>query len=67
MFKSTIERLYKRAYDNNKILIVHSNVDFWWDSVRANDKPYVQYVPKYYDAIVKRSAEKYENVIYILQ
>ena len=65
-FKETLESLFKRAYEKNKIMIVHSHVDFGYlNEGRANDSFLYKYKPKHYDAIVKRSAMKFGNVIYV--
>ena len=64
-FKETIEEIFDYAESNNKILIVHSNVDFKYDDESANESLVLKFVPKYYDEILKRSAKEYDNVIYI--
>ena len=65
VFKAAIETLYKAAYDKKKIFVVMSYCDFSINNQSANLTTEYEYVPKYYDALIARSATYYSNVLYI--
>lgn len=66
LFKETMEGFFKRAYEENKIMIVHSQCNFVDDyGIHANENAFFNYPPKAYDEILKRSANKFGNVIYV--
>ena len=66
LFKETMEGFFRRAYEKNKIMIVHSHCNFIDEyGVHANDNTSFNYTPKAYDEILRRSASKYGNVVYV--
>lgn len=64
-FKGAIETLFKAAYDNKKIFVVMSYCDFSINNQSANLTTKYENVPKYYDALIAKSATYYSNVLYI--
>lgn len=65
VFKRTVEDLFDSARLNDKILIVHTNCNFFVNGISANASDLFRNRPKLYDEIIKISAKKYENVIYV--
>lgn len=65
VFKNTIEDLFNSARLNDKVLIVHSNCNFFVNGISANNYDTFYYRPKIYDEIIKLTAKKYENVVYV--
>ena len=65
-FKETIEELFQLAYDNHKLLLIHTNCDFLDNNGKSvNKSMQFDILPKYYDWILIISAEKYDNVVYV--
>lgn len=64
-FKKNIEDLFDYARINNKLLIIHSNCNFFINGISANSSDLFPYRPKFYDEIIKLTAIKYENVVYV--
>lgn len=64
-FKNTIEDLFDFARLNNKIVVIHSNCDFFVNGVSANSPDLFVNRPKVYDEIIKLVSVKYQNVVYV--
>ena len=65
LFKKTIEDLFDFARINNKLVVIHSNCDFFVNGVSANSPDLYVNRPKVYDEIIKLTSIKYENVVYV--
>lgn len=65
LFKKTIEDLFDFARLNNKMVIIHSNCDFFVNGISANSPNLFANRPKVYDEIIKLTSIKYENVVYV--
>lgn len=64
LFKKCAEDLFDCARLNNKVVIIHSNCDFFVNGVSANSPGLFVNRPKVYDEIIKLVSKKFENVVY---
>ena len=65
LFKKTIEDLFEFARLNDKVVVIHSNCDFFINGISANSPDLFANRPKIYDEIIKLTSVKYENVVYV--
>ena len=65
LFKKTMENLFDYARLNDKIIVIHSNCDFFVNGISANSPDLFVNRPKIYDEIIKLISKKYENVVYV--
>ena len=65
VFKRTIEELFESARLNNKIIVIHSNCNFFVNGMSVNGTDIFPNRPKAYDEIIKLTAVKYQNVVYV--
>ena len=57
--------MFDSARINEKVIIVHTNCNFFVNGVSANNSDLYYYRPKLYDEIIKLTSKKYENVVYV--